>query len=269
VNTPTATLPPSFSDLRAFDSHLHFDPDDDVPGLLAAARAAGVTRVLAAGTTLVDSRRLQALAAAHPGVVAAAGVHPHEAAAFAGDTAPFRDLLAAPGVVAVGEVGLDYHYDHSPRDVQRRVFAAFLELALEARRPLIVHCREAVADALPPLREAAAAGLRFCMHSFTGTPAEAEALLALGACIGFNGIITFPKADNVRATLAVVPPERLLAETDAPWLAPVPWRSRRNQPAYLVAVLTRLAQEKGLSLAATAALTAANAERFFALPPAA
>lgn len=254
--------------MHAFDSHLHFDPEDDVAALLAAARAAGVSHCLAAGTTLADSRRLQALTQAHPGLVAAAGVHPHEADTCPEDLTPFRDLLAAPGVVAVGEVGLDYHYDHSPRDVQRRVFARFLELALATDRPVIVHCREAVADALPLLRDAAAAGLRFCMHSFTGTPDEAEAFLALGACVGFNGIITFPKADNVRATLAVVPLDRLLAETDAPWLAPVPWRGQRNQPAFLPAILARIALEKGLPAEAVAVGTAANACRLFRLPPA-
>ena len=246
-----------------FDTHLHLDPADDAPALLAAARVAGVMRFLLAATDLADARRYQELAVSEAGVGAAIGVHPNAAlAAESADFAAFRELARQPGIVAVGEIGLDYYRDSSPKEVQRRVFAHFLTLALESGLPAVVHCREAYADGLDMLREAAAAGLRFVLHSYTGTAADAEQFLALGAYFGFNGIITFPKSDNVRAALAVIPPERILAETDAPYLAPVPYRGRRNQPAYLTEVIRRLALEKGMSYAATTALTTANAERF-------
>jgi len=249
-----------------FDTHLHLDPEDDPAALFAAGRAAGVMRFMVCGTILADSARAQAVAAGETGVLAAAGVHPHQAAEYAGDPAPFRDLAGRPGVAAIGEIGLDYHYDHSPREVQRRVFAAMLELAVAVRRPAIVHCREAFADALPLLRDAASAGLRFVVHSFTGTPDEAAALLGLGAYLGYTGIVTFPKAENVRATLRVTPMERILAETDAPWLAPVPHRGKRNQPAFLPLVLAVIAREKGLGVDETARATTANARALFDRP---
>lgn len=247
-----------------FDTHLHLDPQDAPAALFAAARAVGVTRFLIAGTSAADSRRAVAVAAAADGVVAAAGVHPHEARhGFA--PAEFRELLASPRAVAVGEIGLDYHYDHSPRPDQRRVFGAFLELAAELRRPVIVHCREAFADCLPMLAGAAAGGVRVLIHSFTGTPAQAEEVLAFGAYLSFNGMVTFPKADNIRAALAVVPPDRLLLETDAPYLAPVPYRGQRNVPAFVVAVGERVATEKGLTAAELAGVAMANSLRFFGM----
>lgn len=249
----------------AFDTHLHFDPEDQPGLILTAARAAGVHEFLVAGTALMDSRRAQALAAAESGVYATAGVHPHEARLFDGDLTPFRRLLEQPRVLAVGEIGLDYHYNHSPPDVQRRVFAQFLELALELDRPAIIHCRDAYGDMLPRLEDAARAGLRAVIHSFTGTAAEVERLLPLGIYFGFNGMVTFTKADNIRAALAVVPLERLLAETDAPWLAPLPFRGARNQPAYVMHVIERLARERGLSVAEMTDQTTRNAHTFLRL----
>lgn len=249
-----------------FDTHLHLDPEDDPAALFAAGRAAGVSRFMVCGTALADSARAQAVAAGETGVLAAVGVHPHQAAEYAGDLAPFRELAGQPGVAAIGEIGLDYHYDHSPREVQQRVFAAMLELAVALRRPAIVHCREAFADALPLLRNAAGAGLRFVVHSFTGTPDEATALLGLGAYLGYTGIITFPKAENVRATLRATPMERILAETDAPWLAPVPHRGQRNQPAFLPLVLAVIAREQGLSVDEAGRVTSANARALFDQP---
>ncbi|MEI8078117.1 MAG: TatD family hydrolase [bacterium] len=249
-----------------FDTHLHLDPEDDPAALFAAGRAAGVTRFMVCGTTLADSARAQAVAASETGVLAAVGVHPHQAAEADGELTPFRELAGQPGVAAIGEIGLDYHYDHSPRAVQQRVFAAMLELAVAVRRPAIVHCREAFADALPLLRDAAGAGLRLVVHSFTGTPDEAAALLGLGAYLGYTGMITFPKAENVRATLRVTPLERILAETDAPWLAPVPHRGQRNQPAFLPLVLAVIAREKGVSVAEADRVTTTNACALFDRP---
>lgn len=250
----------------AFDTHLHVDAEDDPAALLAAARSAGVGHFLVAGTTLEDSRRAAALAAAEPGVLAAVGVHPHEARLFDGDFDPFRDLLTQPQVAAVGEIGLDYHYHHSPVDVQRRVCEQFLAFAADVQRPVIVHCREAYADLLPMLHNAAAAGVRFVLHSFTGTATDVEALLPLGAYFGFSGMVTFRKADNIRTALQAVPPERLLAETDSPWLAPEPFRGQRNQPAYVTTIIARLAAERGLTPAAMTRLTTANGLLFFSRP---
>lgn len=227
----------------------------------------GVGFFLVVGTSIQDSRRALAVARSEPGVAASVGVHPH-AARLAVDLAEFRDLLAVPQVVAVGEIGLDYYYDHSPRNDQRRVFGAFLELASAAQRPVIVHCRDAFDDCLPMLTTAAAAGLRILIHSFTGTPAQAEQALGFGALLSFNGMVTFPKADNIRATLAVVPVERLLLETDSPYLAPVPHRGSRNVPAYVVAVGQRVAAEKHLETADLARLTTGNALSFFGMGPA-
>jgi TatD DNase family protein len=247
-----------------FDTHLHLDATDVPRALLEPARQVGVGYFLVAGTDAEDSRRAIAVARAEPGVVASVGVHPH-AAGQAGNLAEFRELLAAPQAVAVGEIGLDYYYDHSPRADQRRVFAAFLELAGEFKRPVIVHCRDAFDDCLPMLAAAATAGLRVLIHSFTGTPAQAEQALGFGALLSFNGMVTFPKADNIRAALAVVPTDRLLLETDSPYLAPVPQRGKRNVPAYLVAVGERVATEKHLSTTDLARLTTGNALRFFGM----
>ena len=248
-----------------FDTHLHLDSEDDPAALFAAGRAAGVSRFLVCGTDLADSARAQAVAAGETGVLAAVGVHPHQAADYAGDLAPFRELAGRPAVAAIGEIGLDYHYDHSPRDVQRRVFATLLELAVSLRRPAIIHCREAFADAFSMLRDAAGAGLRFVIHSFTGTPDEAAALLGLGAYLGYTGMVTFTKADNVRAALRATPVDRILAETDAPWLAPVPHRGQRNQPAFLPLIMAAIAREKGLTVEATARRTTANARALLTL----
>jgi TatD DNase family protein len=248
-----------------FDTHVHIEADDDVPALLQAARSAGVAEWLIAGTDVTDSLRAQRIAAVSPGVYAAAGVHPHQACGFDGDLAPFRELAAQPGVKAVGEIGLDYHYNFSPPDVQRRVFAAFIQLAAETRLPAIVHCREAFPDCLALLREAATAGVRFVLHSYTGTPECAQEMLALGGFFSFSGMLTFRKADNIRLALAAVPNDRVFLETDSPYLAPVPYRGQRNQPAFLVEIARCFAAERGLALEAAAQLTTANAHRFFGL----
>ena len=158
-----------------FDTHLHLDPDDHPPPLFAAAREAGVGLFLVAGGTLATAEQARRLAQQEPGVYAASGLHPHEASTLGGDIELFRALLHQPGVVAVGEIGLDYHYDHSPREVQRQVFGKFLEMAVAEARPAIIHCREAFPDCVAMLREFQATGLRFELHSFTGSPAEARA----------------------------------------------------------------------------------------------
>ncbi|NLF93921.1 MAG: TatD family hydrolase [Oligosphaeraceae bacterium] len=252
--------------MHLFDTHLHLSPEDDAAAVLSAARAVGVGEFLLAGTALSDGLAVSALAGSEPGVYAAVGVHPHAAASFAaGDLPQFRTLLSRPGVVAVGEIGLDYHYDFSPREVQRQVLALFLELAAELHRPVVIHCREAFADCHALVQRHLPGGAPFVVHSFTGTPEECRLWQELGAYISVNGMVTFTKADNIRAFLPLVQPERLLLETDSPYLAPVPYRGRTNCPAYLPAVAQRVAQELGLELSALAELTTANARRFFAL----
>lgn len=246
-----------------FDTHLHLYAEDDARAVFDEARAAGVTRFLVAGTQLDDSRRAARIASEYPGVVACAGVHPHDAAAFDGNVGPFREILGQPGVVAVGEVGLDYYYDRSPRETQRVVFGRFLELAAELDMPVVVHCRDAYEDCLPILVDAAAEGVPLLLHSYTGPPGWAEKALELGAYFSCNGICTFPKASNVRDALAVIPLERLLLETDAPYLAPVPFRGKRNRPAYVVHVAVALARERTCDPHHIAHVTTANALRFF------
>lgn len=252
--------------MHLFDTHLHLSPEDDAAAVLNAARAVGVEEFLLAGTTLSDASTVCSLAGSEPGVYAAIGVHPHEAAAFAMEELPqFRTLLSRPGVVAVGEIGLDYHYDFSPREAQRQVFALFLELAVELHLPVVIHCREAFEDCYALVQRHLPGETPFVLHSFTGTPEECRRWQELGAYISVNGMVTFAKADNIRAFLPAVQPERLLLETDSPYLAPVPYRGRPNCPAYLPAVAQRVAQELGLELSALAELTTGNAHRFFAL----
>jgi TatD DNase family protein len=258
------------------DSHAHladaaFDGDrDDAVG---RATAAGAEAIVCIGESLAAAVRARELAERHRGVVVfTAGVHPHDAADFD----PLRDperiagMLAA-GAVAVGECGLDYHYDHSPRDRQRRAFAAQLALARDAGRPAVVHTREAEDDTRAMIVEAGAAGVRGVLHCFTGSHALAEAALSVGWYISFSGIVTFRRWTD-DDLLRLVPDERLLVESDSPYLAPVPHRGRRNEPAWVALTLARVASARGVEPTALGAVTAANARRLFGLaagtPPA-
>ena len=251
------------------DSHVHladpqFDADRDV--VIARAREAGAAGLVCIGESLARARAAQGIAAAHPGFVWwTAGVHPHDAAGYdtARDEAEIRACLAA-GAVAVGECGLDYHYGHSPRQTQRRVFASQLSLAAEAGRPVVVHSREAADDTAAMVREAGAAGIRGVLHCHTGPAPLAEAALDAGWYVSFAGVVTFKKWDDL-ALLRLVPDERLLVETDAPYLAPVPHRGSRNEPAYVPLTLAVLAAARGTTPISLAATTAANARRLFAL----
>lgn len=244
-----------------FDTHFHLYPEDDSEAVFAASRAVGVAGFLLQGTSLQDCVSATAMAAPEEGIFATAGLHPHVASSFVGMSF-FSDLQSLPGVVAVGEIGLDYHYNHSEPACQRQVFAAFLELASELGKPAVIHCREAHVDCLQLVVDHLRPGTPFVIHSFTGTPGEAEEWLALGAMLSMNGMVTFNRAHNIRETLAVIPVERLLLETDAPYLAPMPHRGKRNCPAYLPLIGERVAAEKGLPVAELAAATTANACRF-------
>jgi TatD DNase family protein len=233
--------------------------------MFATAREAGVTRFLISASDLASSRYAAAVSSKESGVFASAGVHPHEAKEFPG-LDPFEELCALPNVVAVGEVGLDYYYEHSPREAQKSVFREFLQLAARLHLPTIIHCRDAYEDCLPILRETLEPGQPFEVHSFTGTPEQARTVLDMGAYLSFNGMVTFRKADNIRAALAVVPLDRILLETDTPYLAPVPYRGKPNQPAYVVEVARKIAELRGLTVEDIAVATTENACRFFGLP---
>ena len=244
--------------------HLHFSgaSDEIVAEVVEAAFAGGVDRMITVGCDVVDSRAAIAVAGRHDGVWATAGVHPHEARHGLDG---LEALLADPNVVAVGECGLDHHYDHSPRDVQREVFAAQIALAHRHDLALVVHTREAWDDTFDVL---AAEGVpeRTVFHCFTGGPEEADRCLALGAMLSISGVITFKTADDVRAAVSRCPLDRLLVETDAPFLAPVPHRGERNRPALVPVVGAAVAAALDVPVERIAEVTWANAARTYGLP---
>lgn len=259
------------------DTHCHLDMPvfaDDRAGVLDRARAEGVARLLVPGIDLASSEAAVALADAHSNVYAAVGVHPHSAESF-DDTvlAKLAALARHPRVVAIGEIGLDYYRNYAPEAAQKRAFGEQLGLAAELGLPVIVHCREAHADtraivaawlAGAPQR-AAPHGV---FHSFGGTLVDAHATLALGFMIGITGPVTFKKADELRQIAVAVPDDRLLVETDAPYLAPEPKRGRRNEPAYVRWIVSRIASERGVSYDTLAAQTTRNAAALFGWAPA-
>jgi TatD DNase family protein len=253
--------------MRFIDSHAHladaaFDADRD--DVIARARTAGAAAIVAIGESLSAAARAREVAAAHPGFVYfTAGVHPHDAAAFdpARDPAGIRAEVER-GAVAIGECGLDYHYDHSPRELQRRAFAAQLAIAGETGRPVVVHTREAEDDTAAMVREAGEAGIRGVLHCFTGSHALAHAAIESGWYISFSGIVTFKRwADDDLVRL--VPDDRLLVESDSPYLAPVPDRGKRNEPAWVARTVARVAAARAVSADAIGALAVSNASRLF------
>lgn len=252
------------------DSHCHLDGhrfDDDREAVIERALAAGVTKMLGIGTGdgPPDLDVAIRLAEKHACIFASAGVHPHDAAKWTPECAPaMRERMRHPRVVALGEIGLDYHYDFSPRDAQQRVFIEQMEIAAEAGKPILIHTREAWDDTFLLLEKHwRPVGLPGVMHCFSGGPAEAERSLALGFTISFSGIVTYPKAPEVRAAALLTPLDRMLVETDAPYLAPVPWRGKRNEPAYLVRTGEMLAELLGVAPAELARRTSENFTRLF------
>ena len=257
------------------DSHCHLaDPAfaEDLGAVVERARAAGVGGglcVLALGDAAEESQAAR-VRAAWPEIRFAVGVHPHQAHEFKGRTAESTPAVAAalervPGACAVGEIGLDYHYDLSPRDVQRDVFRRQVALARQARWPVVIHTREADADTVAILREEGRGEVRGVFHCFSGTAELARAALDLGFAISFSGIVTFPRADALRAVAARVPPDRLLVETDCPYLAPVPRRGRRNEPAWVVHTAETVAAVRGTTRLEVEGVVCANFDRLF--PP--
>lgn len=254
-----------------FDSHFHPPADVAAPAYAEAARDAGVGGLLAVGGDAADSIRARDFAAAVPGTWFSAGIHPHAAGRWDGSVAMFRDLANDPHCVAIGEIGLDYYYENSAPVTQRLVLSRFMELAIEMRRPAILHCRdrdghdEAYRDLHAALQELVAAGGDAVVHCYTGTVAWAEQLMAAGALLGVTGIVTFPRGENVREVVRRIPEDRLLLETDSPYLAPVPHRGETNHPRFLPEVARRVAAERGMTPAEVAALTTANACRLFGI----
>ena len=251
-----------------FDSHCHLTDgrfDEDRAAVLDGALHAGVTRMVTVASNLEDARAAADLAAAHPGLWSTTGVHPHEVSeAGAGDLALVKELAAThPEVVAIGETGLDYFYDHSPRELQRRWFEAQLGVAADLDLPIVIHTREAEDDTIEVIRNAPKS-VRKVLHCFTGSLKLLEVGLEEGCYVSFAGIITFSKFDGQDAVRAV-PGDRLLAETDAPYLAPVPRRGKRNEPAFAAHVVAALADIRGEGVEEVAEATAQNAQRFYAL----
>lgn len=217
------------------------------------------------GYDLPSSEQAVALAEAHaPELWAAVGVHPHDAKSWdAATAARLRSLSDHPRVVAWGEIGLDFHYDFSPRPAQYAAFRAQMALARESGLPVVIHCREAYPETLQVLQEERADEIGGVMHCWAGTPAEAEQTTALGMALGIGGTLTFKNAQPIRDAAQAAPLELLLLETDAPYLAPMPHRGKRNEPAYTHLVAEKLAELRGLTLEEIARLTTANARRIF------
>ncbi len=256
------------------DAHAHLQArqfDGDRAAVLRRARAAGVAAIVCSADDEASSRAAVALAEAEPDVWATVGVHPHEAKdADAGTIARLAELARHPRCVAIGEIGLDYHYDHSPREVQRALFAAQLEQLGALGLPMVIHSREAAEDTLAILSawRAGADGERApgLMHCFGYDAGWAERFLELGFLLSIPGVVSYPKAEQVQQVAAMVPEERFTVETDCPYLAPQSHRGRRNEPAYLPETVRAIAALRGCAAEAVAARAAENARRLFRLP---
>ncbi len=260
--------------MQLIDSHTHlsYEPyQGKLAAVLERSRQAGVVGWILAGTDLTDSRRGIELCGEFANLYCTVGIHPHEAdAAEKGYLEELRKLAGAPCVLALGEMGLDYHYDFSKRPAQQKRFEEQLELAGELGKPVVIHCREAFADGLAILknrqRSAGAAENRVVFHCFGGDRSEARAVLDLGCFISFTGTITFRKADSIQAVAGYVPLERVLLETDCPYLSPEPKRNvRPNEPALLVHTAAKLAGLRGVSLEEIAQVTTHNCRYFFGM----
>jgi TatD DNase family protein len=256
--------------MELIDSHAHIDFqqfDEDRDAMLERARAAGVTTLLAIGTGPGPEKLDAALpfAERHGWIYATVGIHPHEAKEVTADHLnQLASLAKHPKVIAWGEIGLDYHYDHSPREVQHRVFRDQMALARAAKLPIIIHCRDAWPDCLKLIEEEwRSSGLGGVLHCFSSTLEDARRGVDMGFMISFAGNSTYPKAQNLRDIAKALPLENLLIETDAPYLAPQPYRGKRNEPAYVAEVARTLASVRNLRPEEAASATAENFRRFF------
>lgn len=255
------------------DTHCHLDPKycpEGPDALLERAREAGVGGFVCVGVGGIDEARYAVeLAGERDDVVATVGVHPHEAASHdAAVASALRELLGRPRVVAVGEVGLDYYYDNSPREQQRAVFAEYVALARQTKLPLVIHTRDAAKDTLDVLRAEGAKDVGGVIHCFSENKAFAEQALDLGFFLSFSGIVTFKKATDIQEVAAWAPKERVLVETDSPYLAPVPFRGKTNEPGYVVHTARFVAALRNVAFEELAQTTTENARALFgaALP---
>ncbi len=254
------------------DTHCHLADTkfrDDVEAVIARASEAGVAQIISVGAIgPVENDRLTVeIAERHPNVFAAVGVHPHDARDCTPERiAQLRELAASKKVVAIGESGLDFHYMHSPPDAQEASLRAQLALAAELDLPIVIHCREAEQRLVEIVREAGIPSRGGVIHCFTGDTKAAREFLALGFCISFSGIITFKNSAPIREAATIVPDDRVMVETDAPYLAPEPYRGKRNEPAYVMRTLEVLANLRRVEAMALGAKIIANAARIFRLP---
>jgi len=264
-----ATLPPG---ITLIDSHCHLDEERfaaDREAVIARAHSAGVARMVTIGASggMQANHDAVSLAQRHASIFATVGIHPHEASTVTPAVIDDLTRLAnAPRVVAIGETGLDYYYDNSPRPAQQDAFRRFIALARQLRRPIVVHLRDAYDDAIAIMRDERAADVGGVIHCFSGDRGVARAFLDLGFSLSFSGIVTFKNAEELRAVARMTPPDRIMVETDAPFLAPVPYRGKRNEPAYVVQTAASIAVERHQSLDEFAALTRTNTEQVFRLP---
>jgi TatD DNase family protein len=255
--------------------HVNFDSyDEDRAEVIARAAEVGVTRIINPAVDLETSREILQIVSQYADLYAAIGTHPNSTAEFDSSwIEQISELVKHPKVVAIGEIGLDYHWDESPKAKQVEAFEAQLELAAQVQLPVIIHNREASEDVIAILEKWTTdlpAGLKDrpgVMHSFSAPPSIAERALTIGFYLGFTGPITFKNADELRQIAARVPLDRILVETDAPFLTPTPYRGKRNEPAYIPMIVERLAALKQISVEEMSAATTANAERLFGLPP--
>lgn len=254
------------------DAHCHLEREtfgDELEAVIARAVTAGVERFIAVGATrlLAGAHEATTLAGHDDRVFATCGIHPHEAEqATASILDELERLLDRPRVVALGEVGLDYYYDHSPKDTQRRLFTHQLRRARERNIPVMLHVRDAHDDTLAILDEIGLPARGGVVHCFTAGPETAEAYLARGMVLSIPGVITFKNAEALRAAVAMAPLERLFVETDCPYLAPIPHRGKRNEPAFVTYTAAAVANVRGAPVSAIARATTENAQLFFALP---
>ena len=257
--------------MELFDTHLHLSPDRDNHEIIRRAEEAGVRRMLFCAGTWKESVELRDFVRLHAGCFFAAGVHPHEADSFSEDPSVFESLGTDSRLRAIGEIGIDTCYSFSTLERQTEVFHAMLELALRMNLPAVVHCRaaEGTDDAYRicsrELSAFADRGGRFVVHCFAGNVEWMKIFAESGACFGVGGMLTFKKAENIRETVLQMPEDRILLETDTPYLAPVPFRGKPNEPAYLPLVAHKLAELKGLPVETVAEQTCRNAERLFRL----
>jgi TatD DNase family protein len=251
------------------DSHAHIQGKEyvnEVDAIIERAREAGVEKIIAVGGAgdMSSNTEAIALAATYDNVYATVGMHPHDAKDVGeGELRELRTLTSHPRVVAVGETGLDYYYNHSPHDVQRRVFTHFIHMARETGLPIVVHERDAAQEAAELLRSEGGGDLRGVIHCFTGDYAAACVYLDLGFYLSFTGIITFKNAGPLREVVRKVALERMLVETDSPYLTPVPHRGKRNEPAYVRFVAETIAEIKGMALEEVAQSTTRNVQDLF------